>query len=93
MGRPLKPTGRKARDQLAGMDVDLALAAKKQRQAGRIMYGNVNITDPVKRNERLSAALILMSEVVDLIDAAHLGQRNVVEIYDAYDRLNNGDGP
>ena len=93
MGRPLKPYGRKARDHLATMDVDLALAAKGPSQQMRMMSALLGMTDPVQRNAGVRELMMLTADIADHIEDARLEQRSVVEILDEWARLNNGDGP
>ena len=93
MGRPLQPAGRKARDHLATMDVDMATAAQKVRRLIRMSTDALVVSDPVKWNAIMRELQILMIEIAGHVEDARLERREVVEIYDAWARLNNGDGP
>ena len=93
MGRPLKPAGRKARSHLATMDVDLGIAGQKGRRLFRLLADAMVVTDPIKWNAIMRELQILMVEIAGHISDARLEGREVVEIYDAWARLNNGDEP
>ena len=93
MGRPLKPSGRKARDHLAIMDVDLALASRKALRQIRTASAGITITDPIEWPAIMRQHMTLMSEVIQHIEDARLERREVVSIIDKWAELNNGDAP